>query len=105
MERPMTVRELAAMLKCNPSFVYREANAGNIPAFRLGSLWRFDHGAIRAWMAALTKQQAASVRCEKRLDLPDAPDNKPVKVAQPDGVGAAVLHYLSNQDPLAKLVG
>jgi excisionase family DNA binding protein len=51
----MTLREAAAFLHCHTSTLYRLANNGEIPAFRLGGSWRFTWEALDRWM---TKQQS-----------------------------------------------
>ena len=52
-EEIMTVRSLALYLRCTPSTVYRLLRERKIPAFRLGSDWRFFRSAIDAWIASL----------------------------------------------------
>jgi excisionase family DNA binding protein len=37
-----TVQDLAPYLKVHPSTVYRLLKAGKLPAFRVGSAWRFN---------------------------------------------------------------
>ncbi len=57
MERPqfpgpkkvMTVREVAAYLHVHPSTIYRLVRQNQIPAFRIGSDWRFNIEAIDRW--------------------------------------------------------
>jgi excisionase family DNA binding protein len=46
----MTLREAAAFLHCHTSTLYRLANNGEIPAFRLGGSWRFTWEALERWM-------------------------------------------------------
>jgi len=45
----LTVRELAHYLKVNPSTVYRLIKAKQLPAFRVGSDWRFRVEEIDRW--------------------------------------------------------
>ena len=42
----MTVLEVAHYLRCHPSTVYRALRRGDLPAFRIGSDWRFNSEAI-----------------------------------------------------------
>ena len=44
--RIMTVRELADYLRVHPITIYRQLKCGQLPAFRVGSDWRFDVEAI-----------------------------------------------------------
>ena len=48
----MTVREVSAYLHVHPSTVYRLLKHKQIPAFRIGSDWRFNIEAIDRWMLA-----------------------------------------------------
>jgi excisionase family DNA binding protein len=45
----MTVRELASYLRLSEAKVYRLANNGCIPSFRLGTSWRFRKDLIDEW--------------------------------------------------------
>lgn len=47
----MTLDELAAMLRVHRSTIYRMLAAGELPAFKMGSDWRFTRATIKAWMA------------------------------------------------------
>jgi excisionase family DNA binding protein len=47
----MNLRDLADYLKCHPGTVYRLLKGGEIPAFRLGSDWRFSRADIDRWIA------------------------------------------------------
>lgn len=46
----MTVPELAEYLQCNKSTIYRLIKKGQIPAFRVGSDWRFKRDVIEQWL-------------------------------------------------------
>ena len=47
--RVMTVRELAAYLRVHPSTIYRLLKHNQIPAFHMGSDWRFNIETIDSW--------------------------------------------------------
>jgi excisionase family DNA binding protein len=47
--RVMTVKELSDYLKVHPSTVYRQLKRGQLPAFRVGSDWRFNIESIDRW--------------------------------------------------------
>jgi excisionase family DNA binding protein len=50
MDNPvMTVRELADYLRVHPSTIYRLLKQKRIPAFKVGSDWRFDRKCIDGW--------------------------------------------------------
>jgi excisionase family DNA binding protein len=45
----MTVREVSAYLKVHPTTVYRLLKHNQIPAFYVGSDWRFNIESIDRW--------------------------------------------------------
>jgi excisionase family DNA binding protein len=45
----MTVGELAQYLRCHSSTIYKLLKKGSIPAFKVGSDWRFNPQAIDEW--------------------------------------------------------
>jgi excisionase family DNA binding protein len=48
----MTVREVSAYLQVHPSTIYRLLKHNQIPAFHVGSDWRFSVEAIDRWRLA-----------------------------------------------------
>lgn len=48
----LTLDEVAAYLKAGKRTVYRLAQQGNIPAFKLGGTWRFRRTELDRWIAA-----------------------------------------------------
>jgi excisionase family DNA binding protein len=46
----LKVSEVAKMLTTSSTQVYRWAESGKIPAFRLGTMWRFDPRVIATWL-------------------------------------------------------
>ena len=46
----MTVEQLAEYLQLNPQTIYRKAQAGEIPAIRIGKVLRFKKNIIDAWL-------------------------------------------------------
>jgi excisionase family DNA binding protein len=51
MHKVMTLEEVAEFIKVHPSTVYRLLRKHQIPAFRLGSDWRFNLESIERWIA------------------------------------------------------
>jgi len=47
----MTIEEVAAYLKAHKSTIYKLVKRHEIPAFRIGSDWRFNRDQIDKWMA------------------------------------------------------
>ncbi|MCF5911150.1 helix-turn-helix domain-containing protein [Aeromonas veronii] len=48
----LTLEEVAAYLKAGKRTVYRLAQEGRIPAFKLGGSWRFRRAELDNWIAA-----------------------------------------------------
>jgi len=48
----LTLDEVAAYLKAGKRTVYRLAQQGEIPAFKLGGTWRFRRTELDRWIAA-----------------------------------------------------
>jgi excisionase family DNA binding protein len=48
-DKVMTLREVSEYLKVHPSTVYRQLKRGLIPAFKVGSDWRFNIESIDRW--------------------------------------------------------
>ncbi len=55
-ENLITVKEIADYLKVNPATVYRMVRKGGIPAFKVGSEWRFKKESIELWIAERERQ-------------------------------------------------
>ena len=51
----LTVRELALYLRVHATTIYRLLRENQIPAFRVGSDWRFSRRAIDHWMLSQQK--------------------------------------------------
>ncbi len=49
-DQVLTVKDVAGYLKVNDRTVYRMAAAGKIPAFKVGSSWRFKQSEIEKWI-------------------------------------------------------
>jgi excisionase family DNA binding protein len=49
----MTLEEVAQYLHVHPSTVYRLLKNRSIPAFKLGSDWRFNQESIERWLSKL----------------------------------------------------
>jgi len=62
MSRIMTVSETAAYLRMNRMTIYRLAQEGKIPAFKVGGSWRFDKEGIDDWIAQQVRRRQAAVR-------------------------------------------
>jgi excisionase family DNA binding protein len=50
MAAAMTAKELAALLAVSPITVFKQAKAGRIPSFRIGTCVRFDPHTVSQWL-------------------------------------------------------
>jgi excisionase family DNA binding protein len=64
----MTVKDLSDYLQCNQSTIYRLLKRGELPAFKVGSDWRFMTDEIRTWC----KRKMARPRGRGPMDRPEA---------------------------------
>jgi excisionase family DNA binding protein len=64
----MNVRELAEYLRCHPATIYKLLKKGKIPAFKVGSDWRFNPEAIDEWRGALCSRPSGSATSS--VDMP-----------------------------------
>jgi excisionase family DNA binding protein len=62
MSRIMTVSETAAYLRMNRMTIYRLAQEGKIPAFKVGGSWRFDRQGIDDWIAQQVQRRQSGVK-------------------------------------------
>ena len=53
----LTLEEVAVYLKAGKRTVYRLAQKGGIPAFKLGGTWRFCRSDLERWIAESTNKQ------------------------------------------------
>lgn len=52
----MTIREVADYLKMKVVTIYKHAQGGKIPGFKVGSNWRFKKETIDDWIASQEKK-------------------------------------------------
>lgn len=51
----LTIKEVAEYLKVNERTIYRLANKGDIPAFKVANAWRFRKSDMENWIAQQTQ--------------------------------------------------
>ena len=59
-EQLMTVKDVATYLKLNERTVYRMATSAKIPAFKVGTSWRFKKEEIDTWIEQLHNQTTSN---------------------------------------------
>lgn len=58
----MTAEELAEYLSFSKNWVYRKAEAGEVPGVKVGNRWRFKKSIIDRWLEErINKAQSAEV--------------------------------------------
>lgn len=50
MEEVLTITEASQYLRVNKATIYKLAKLGQMPAFRVGKVWRFKRDKIEAWV-------------------------------------------------------
>jgi len=55
----LTVGNVAEYLHVHPSTIYRLLKKGQLPAFKVGSDWRFNREAIDRWRADAERSQGS----------------------------------------------
>lgn len=56
-EQIMTVKDVASYLKLNERTVYRMATSAKIPAFKVGTSWRFKRADLERWIEEQTNNK------------------------------------------------
>lgn len=64
-DRWMDIAEAAEYLHISKDYLYRLAQKGEVPAFKLGSIWRFKREAIDEWAESKSNQSKKRIRSEK----------------------------------------
>ena len=83
-DKVLTVQEVSAYLRVHPSTIYRMLKKNLLPAFRVGSDWRFTVEAIDKWRASVesgvrtryARQQRLSRRGPTRANKRDWTENR-----------------------------
>jgi len=63
----MTLEEVASFLRVHQSTVYRLLKSHSIPAFKMGSDWRFNQESIEQW---IVKREAENAPARPQKPLP-----------------------------------
>lgn len=73
----LTLDEVAAYLKAGKRTVYRLAQKGGIPAFKLGGAWRFRRSELDRWIAeSINKNPGGSVTARQCSTLVTSPKGR-----------------------------
>jgi excisionase family DNA binding protein len=61
----MDIRQAAEYLQINAYTLYRYANSGFVPSFRLGNRWRFKRSILDMWIVKTSREEAAKRRSHR----------------------------------------
>jgi excisionase family DNA binding protein len=50
LDRLLTVKEVAALLRVSSQTLYKMLEQGRIPALRVGNQWRFERQKVQEWL-------------------------------------------------------
>ena len=62
----MTTKELSRYLKLHEITICKYAAEGQIPAIRIGHVWRFDKDVIDSWISAGQNEKKAAGRSQRK---------------------------------------
>lgn len=62
MAQVMKVLEVSEYLRVNRTTIYRLLKKGQIPAFKMGSNWRFNSESINRWLSTIESKQTIKDR-------------------------------------------
>ncbi len=80
----MTLEEVAVFLRVHPSTVYRLLRLRHIPAFKVGSDWRFRRESIEDWLAQQEISIEELIPGKGQGVVPDQKKETPSKRRQTD---------------------
>ena len=71
-DKVLTVQEVSTYLRVHPSTIYRMLKKNLLPAFRVGSDWRFTVEAIDKWRASV--ESDVRTRARRTTESAEAAD-------------------------------
>lgn len=83
-DEALSIKQLADLLKLSERTVYRLANSGEIPGFRVGNSWRFQRSRVEAWMDEQTAKTLRRAGRPKR-QAKRRPRPRQATTASPEG--------------------
>jgi len=66
----MTAEELAEYLSFSKNWIYRKAEAGELPGIKLGNRWRFKKSVIDKWLEERIEKKAPKKIPEEEVKEP-----------------------------------
>lgn len=65
-EEALNIKQLAVLLQLSERTVYRLANSGVVPGFKVGGSWRFKRSRVEEWMDQQTEHTQRQMGGPKR---------------------------------------
>lgn len=58
----LTTKETCSLLKIKRLTLYKMVKAGEIPAFKMGSTWKFERSALEKWIEERLEESKQSIK-------------------------------------------
>lgn len=68
-DRWLSVEEIAAHLGVRRDTVYRWVNERNLPAHKIGRIWKFNRGEVDAWVRSDVATDSNSINSEQKKSI------------------------------------
>ncbi|HSM02521.1 MAG TPA: helix-turn-helix domain-containing protein [Acidimicrobiia bacterium] len=100
----LTTRDLQELIRVDKSTIYRMADAGRLPAIKVGRQWRFPEDAVMAWLGAAAPGDGATVHAAPGLaDLVPAPIAQAIADLAAEAMGVMVVITDMDGRPLTEV--
>jgi excisionase family DNA binding protein len=100
----LTTRDLQDLIRVDKSTIYRMAEAGKVPAIKVGRQWRFPEDAVMTWLGAAQPPQDEPMHATPGLaDLVSAPVAQALADLAADAMGVMVVITDMDGAPLTEV--
>ena len=100
----LTTRDLQDLIRVDKSTIYRMAEAGRLPAIKVGRQWRFPEDAVMTWLGAAQPPQGEAMHTTPGLaDLVSAPVAQAIANLAADALSVMVVITDMDGAPLTKV--
>ncbi len=82
MDEMLTAKDLQALLQVDRSTIYRMAEAGQIPAIKVGKQWRFPANLVKRWLQSRVETSAPSLPADALISQSDLASLLPLECVQ-----------------------
>ena len=100
----LTTRDLQDLIRVDKSTIYRMAEAGRLPAIKVGRQWRFPEDAVMTWLGAAQPPQGEAMHATPGLaDLVSAPVAQSLADLAAEAMGVMVVITDMDGTPLTEV--